>query len=285
MRLMRVGPIGDERPMAWSAPWFAYDLSELTDDIDGEFLSSERFDEARTEVRLRRLPELNIAGQRIGAPVARPHAVLCVSMNYARHAAEAGQATPAAPVVVYKAPNTVIGPNDDIHLPPGSTNTDWEAELTVVIGQRARYLSSVDVALDHVAGFAVSNDLAERDFQVNRSGGQWATGKSFETFNPLGPWLVTVDEAPDPQTLAVRSWVNGEPRQDGTTADMIFGVAELVHRLSQATVLEPGDLINTGTPAGVAQSGQFAFLKAGDVVEVEIDGLGRQRNRCHPAPS
>ena len=188
-------------------------------------------------------------------------------------------------MVVYKAPNTVVGPNDDILIPPGSTNTDWEAELAVVIGRRARYLPSVDVAFEHIAGFAVTNDLAERDFQVNRSGGQWATGKSFETFNPLGPWLVTPDEVGDPQVLPVRSWVNGEPRQDASTADMIFGVAELVWRLSQSTVLEPGDVINTGTPAGVAQSGRFAFLKPGDLVEVEIEGLGRQRNRCRPAPS
>ena len=227
MRLMRVGPAGDERPMAWSAPWFAYDLSELTDDIDGEFLGSDRFERARAAVRAGRMPELNIAGQRIGPPVARPHAVLCIGMNYAAHAAEAGQAA-SVPVVVYKAPNTVIGPTDDILIPPGSTSTDWEAELAVVIGRRARYLSSVEDALDHVAGFAVANDLSERDFQVNRSGGQWATGKSFETFNPLGPWLVTLDEVADPQVLKVRSWVNGEPRQDASTADMVFGVAELV---------------------------------------------------------
>ena len=186
-------------------------------------------------------------------------------------------------MVVYKAPNTVVGPNDDILIPPGSTNTDWEAELAVVIGRRARYLPSADVAFEHVAGFAVTNDLAERDFQLNRSGGQWATGKSFETFNPLGPWLVTPDEVGDPQVLPVRSWVNGEPRQDASTADMIFGVSELVWRLSQSTVLEPGDVINTGTPAGVGQSGRFAFLQPGDLVEVEIEGLGRQRNRCRPA--
>jgi 2-keto-4-pentenoate hydratase/2-oxohepta-3-ene-1,7-dioic acid hydratase in catechol pathway len=284
MRLMRVGPVGAERPVAWAGPWLAYDLTGITADIDGEFLSSERFEEALLAVRLRELPELNIAGQRVGAPIARPHAVLCVGMNYATHAAEAGRQPPTDPVVVYKAPNTVVGPNDEILLPPGSTSTDWEAELGVVIGRRARYLSSTDEAMDHVAGFVASNDVSERDFQLNRSGGQWATGKSCETFNPLGPWLVTTEEVPHPQSLRVRSFVNGEPRQDAGTDDMIFGIAQLVWHLSQFTVLEPGDLINTGTPAGVAQSGRFPFLSAGDVVEIEIDGMGRQRNRCRPAP-
>lgn len=284
MRLMRIGPVGAERPMAWAGPGLGYDLADLTDDIDGEFLGSDRLAEARTAVRLGRLPELNIAGQRVGAPIARPQAVVCIGLNYSQHAAESGQPIPSEPVVFYKAPNTVIGPTDEILLPRGSEKTDWEVELGVVIGRRARYLASADEALQHVAGYVVSNDVSERDFQINRSGGQWSKGKCCETFNPLGPWLVTPDEVADPQGLGLRSFVNGEPRQDSSTSDMIFGVAELIWHLSQFTVLEPGDLINTGTPAGVAQSGRFPFLTAGDVVEVEVQGLGRQRNRCRPAP-
>lgn len=284
MRLMRVGPVGAERPTAWAGPGLGYDLSEFTDDIDGEFLSSDRFVAAQAAVRAGRLPEVNIAGQRVGAPIARPQAVVCVGLNYADHAAEANLPLPKDPVIFYKAPNTVVGPTDDILIPPGSQRTDWEVELGVVIGRRARYLGSAEEALDHVAGYAVSNDISERDFQFNHSGGQWSKGKSCETFNPLGPWLVTVDEVPDPQRLGLRSFVNGEPRQDSTTAEMVFGVAELIRHLSQYTVLEPGDLINTGTPAGVAQSGRFPYLKPGDVVELEVDGLGRQRSRCRPAP-
>jgi 2-keto-4-pentenoate hydratase/2-oxohepta-3-ene-1,7-dioic acid hydratase in catechol pathway len=217
------------------------------------------------------------AGQRIGAPIARPSVVLCIGMNYAAHAAESGAAPPDQPVMFYKAPNTVVGPDDEVLIPRGSKETDWEVELAVVIGRRARYLSSPSEALSYVAGYAIANDVSEREFQLRQSGGQWSKGKSCETFNPLGPWLVTADEIPDPQTLRLRSWVNGEPRQDSSTADMIFSVATLIHQLSQITVLEPGDLLNTGTPEGVALSGRFPYLTAGDVVELEIEGLGRQR--------
>jgi 2-keto-4-pentenoate hydratase/2-oxohepta-3-ene-1,7-dioic acid hydratase in catechol pathway len=171
----------------------------------------------------------------------------------------------------------VVGPYDDVLVPRGSTRTDWEVELAVVIGRTARYLDSPEVALRHVAGFAVSNDVSERDFQLTVSGGQWSKGKSCETFNPLGPWLATVDEVGDSAALGLRSWVNGEPRQDSSSADMIFDVSYLIWHLSQYTVLEPGDVINTGTPQGVAVSGRFPYLAPGDVMEVEIDGLGRQR--------
>ncbi len=198
--------------------------------------------------------------------------MLCIGQNYAAHAAESGATPPERPIMFYKAPNTVVGPYDDVLIPRGSAKTDWEVELGVVIGRTARYLDSPADALGHVAGYVVANDVCERDFQLAVSGGQWSKGKSCETFNPLGPWLVTPDEVGDPGALRLRSWVNGEPRQDSSTADMIFDVAYLIWNLSQYTVLEPGDLINTGTPQGVALSGRFPYLRAGDVVEVEIDG-------------
>jgi 2-keto-4-pentenoate hydratase/2-oxohepta-3-ene-1,7-dioic acid hydratase in catechol pathway len=274
---MRVGPAGAERPIALSDGRH-YDLSGVTADIDGAFLA------AGGVATVAGLPEIDIAGQRVGAPIARPGAVLCIGQNYAAHAAESGVAPPERPILFYKAPNTVIGPYDDVYIPPGSVRTDWEVELAVVIGTTARYLSSPAVALEHVAGYVLSNDVSERDYQLVVSGGQWSKGKSCETFNPLGPWLVTADEAGEPGALGLRSWVNGEARQDSTSADMIFDVAYLIWHLSQFTVLEPGDLINTGTPQGVALSGRFPYLVAGDEMEVEIDGLGRQRNVLRAAP-
>ncbi len=180
-------------------------------------------------------------------------------------------------MIFFKTPNTVVGPYDEVLVPRGSEKTDWEVELAVVIGRRARYLGSPEEALDHVAGYAVSNDVSERAFQIEESGGQWSKGKCCETFNPLGPWLVPAEEVGDPQSLRLRSFVNGEPRQDSSTADMIFSVAFLVHHLSQYLVLEPGDVINTGTPQGVALSGRHPYLRPGDVMELEIDRLGRQR--------
>jgi 2-keto-4-pentenoate hydratase/2-oxohepta-3-ene-1,7-dioic acid hydratase in catechol pathway len=186
--------------------------------------------------------------------------------------------------VYMKAPDTVIGPYDQVLVPRGSTKTDWEVELAVVIGRTARYLESEADALACVGGYAVSHDVSEREFQLER-GGQWDKGKSCETFNPLGPWLVTADEVPDPQALGLRLWVNGEARQNGSAKDMIFGVAEIVRYLSQFMVLYPGDLINTGTPAGVAlgQPEPKPYLRAGDVVELEVDGLGRQRQEIGQA--
>jgi 2-keto-4-pentenoate hydratase/2-oxohepta-3-ene-1,7-dioic acid hydratase in catechol pathway len=199
-------------------------------------------------------------------------------MNYAAHAAESGSAPPEVPIMFLKPPNTVTGPYDDVRIPRGSTKTDWEVELGVVIGRRALYLDSPDRSLEHVAGFVLANDLSERAFQLEVSGGQWSKGKSAPGFNPLGPWLVTPDEVKH-QDLGLRSWVNGDPRQDSSTADQVFDVATIVHHLSQFMCLEPGDLILTGTPEGVALSGRFPYLAPGDVVEMEIDGLGRQRQR------
>ncbi|WP_346534209.1 fumarylacetoacetate hydrolase family protein [Micromonospora sp. DPT] len=279
MRLMRVGPVGQERPVRYDDGHYL-DLSPLTADIDATFLTGDGLRRAREATDL---PEIDVAGQRIGPPIARPGAILCVGQNYAAHAAESGSVPPELPIVFYKAPNTVVGPYDGVLIPRGSTKTDWEVELAVVIGRRARYLSSPDEALAHVAGYVLANDVSERDFQLTASGGQWSKGKSCETFQPLGPWLVTTDEVPDPQALRLRSWVNGEPRQDSTTKDMIFDIAYLVWHLSQYTVLDPGDVINTGTPQGVALSGRFPYLSPGDVMEVEIDGLGRQRSTMRSA--
>lgn len=276
MRLMRVGDPGSEIPVVLTADGEYLDLRPLAPDIDGAFLAGDGPARVRAAIAAGTLPLVRAEGMRVGAPIARPGVVLCIGMNYAAHAAETGAAPPPHPVMFYKAPNTVVGPYDEVLLPRGSSMTDWEVELAVVVGRRARYLDSPEQALDHIAGYAVSNDLSEREFQLETSGGQWSKGKSCESFNPLGPWLVTPDEVPDPQALGLRSWVNGEPRQDSTTADMIFGVATLIHRLSQVTVLEPGDLVNTGTPEGVAVSGRFPYLGEGDVVEVEIEGLGRQ---------
>jgi 2-keto-4-pentenoate hydratase/2-oxohepta-3-ene-1,7-dioic acid hydratase in catechol pathway len=176
-----------------------------------------------------------------------------------------------------------VGPDDTVLIPRSSTKTDWEVELGVVIGRRVRYLASPDEALSHVAGYVLSNDVSEREFQLETSGGQWSKGKSSETFNPLGPWVLTADKVPNPQALSLRSWVNGEARQDSSTADMVFTVADLIYQLSQVTVLEPGDLLNTGTPEGVALSGRFPYLTAGDVMEFEITGLGRQRQLLEQA--
>jgi 2-keto-4-pentenoate hydratase/2-oxohepta-3-ene-1,7-dioic acid hydratase in catechol pathway len=283
MKLMRIGEPGAERPVLLTADDLHLDLSVLTDDIDAAFLAGGGLDRVRQAAAQGELPRVDVTGQRIGAPIARPSAVLCIGMNYAAHAAETGSAPPTEPVLFYKAPNTVIGPDDDVLIPRGSAKTDWEVELGVVIGKQARYLDSPADALDYVAGYAVSNDVSERALQLERSGGQWSKGKSCETFNPLGPWLVTTDEIPDPQSLRLRSSVNGQPRQDSTTADMVFGVAELIWSLSQVTVLEPGDLLNTGTPEGVALSGRFPYLAPDDVVSLSIDGLGTQAQRLRPA--
>ncbi len=276
VRLLRVGPEGAERPALLDDDGRLRDLSGLCRDIDGQFLASGGVGRVRAAQAVGTLPEL-ARPERIGAPVARPGKVVCVGLNYRDHAAETGADIPAEPVLFLKASNTVIGPNDEILVPRGSHKTDYEVELAVVIGQTARYLDGPSQAASVIAGYAISNDVSEREFQLER-GGTWDKGKSCETFNPLGPWLVTPDEAGDPQDLDLRLWVDGELRQDGTTKDMIFGVYEVIAYISQFLVLEPGDVVNTGTPAGVAlgRTGE-AYLRAGAVVEVEIENLGRQR--------
>ncbi|MFC7404207.1 fumarylacetoacetate hydrolase family protein [Georgenia alba] len=275
MRLMRVGSPGAERPVV-EQDGAVFDLEPLTADLDGAFLATDGIARVRAALNAGELSETSIEGERVGAPVARPSAVVCIGMNYAAHAAESGAEPPKRPVVFLKTPNTVAGPDDVAYIPRGSTRTDWEVELGIVIGRRASYLSSPDEARAHIAGYVTGNDLSEREFQIEVSGGQWSKGKCAPGFSPLGPWLVPAEEV-DPTNLRLRSWVNGEPRQDSTTADMIFGTDEIVHDLSQYMALEPGDVVLTGTPQGVALSGRFPYLKAGDVVEIEVEGLGRQR--------
>lgn len=253
------------------------DLRPLTSDVNGDFLASDPVARTAAAIDSGLLPELADAGAlRVGAPIARPSAVICIGMNYAAHAAESGSAPPKTPVMFLKTPNTVIGPNDPVTIPRGSEKTDWEVELGVVIGRRAAYLDSPSESMAHVAGFVVANDVSERTFQLEVSGGQWSKGKCAPGFNPTGPWLVTPDEV-DPSGLRLRSHVNGEPRQDSSTADMIFSVEHLVWHLSQFLTLEPGDLVLTGTPQGVALSGRFPYLAPGDIVDIEIEGLGAQR--------
>lgn len=261
----------------------AYDLRGLTHDIDGAFLASGGIAAARAALAAEELPELETASLRVGAPIARPGKIVCVGLNYRDHAEETGAATPAEPVIFMKDPSTLVGPFDTVLIPRGSTKTDWEVELGVVIGATARYLDSPADAAGVIAGYAVSHDVSEREFQLER-GGQWDKGKSCETFNPFGPVLVPADEVDDVQALGLRLRVNGELRQNGSTADMVFSVEHLVWYLSQFMVLHPGDVINTGTPAGVALGlAGNPYLRAGDVVELEIDGLGTARQELAQA--
>lgn len=277
MKLMRLGEPGGERPAVLLDSDRYLDVSDVVDDFDEEFFGSGGLARLTEAVTRGRFEARQFAGERIGAPIARPHQILCIGLNYSDHAAETGQRVPAEPILFTKSPNTLVGPNDDVRLPRGSTKTDWEVELGIVLGARASYLDSPADAADVVAGYTVVNDVSERAFQVER-GGQWCKGKSAETFNPCGPWLVTPDEVPDVNALGLWLNVNGEPRQRGTTARMIFDPFFVVHYLSQFMVLEPGDLINTGTPPGVGMGMQPPqFLRAGDLIELGIDGLGAQR--------
>lgn len=279
MRLIRVGPRGGERPavMVPGNDREAFDVSGLVRDFDSEYFASDGAARIADAIVANRLDRIDIQCGRIGAPIARPHAIYGIGLNYRDHAREVGMELPAEPIVFSKAPNSLVGPQDDIVLPPGSKRTDWEVELGVVIGSRARYLESPTASMEHIAGFVAVNDISERDAQFNH-GGQWVKGKSFETFNPAGPFLVTLDEIANPAALRLRLAVNGEAMQDGTTADLVFDPFHLVWYLSQFVVLEPGDLIDTGTPAGVGMGRKPPrYLRPGDLIELEISGLGAQR--------
>jgi len=278
MKFARLGEPGREIPVVIDGDR-TLDLRPVTSDVNGDFLADDPIGRTRAALDSGTLPEVaDAAGLRIGAPIARPSAVICIGMNYAAHAAESGSEPPSIPIIFLKTPNTVVGPNDDVTIPRGSEKTDWEVELGIVIGTRTAYLDTPEEADAHIAGYVLANDVSERDFQMTVSGGQWSKGKIAAGFNPTGPWLVTPDEI-DASSLGLRSFVNGEPRQDSSTSDMIFDVRTIVHHLSQYVTLEPGDLILTGTPQGVALSGKYPYLAPGDVVEVEIDGLGRQKQR------
>ncbi|MDQ2661350.1 MAG: fumarylacetoacetate hydrolase family protein [Actinomycetota bacterium] len=276
MKLARLGDPGLEKPVLITDAG-TYDLSGIVPDLGPAAFATGGLARIRAAAEQGGLPEVaDAASLRVGSPIARPGAIYCIGQNYAAHAAESGNPPPHFPIVFLKPPNTVVGPYDEVDIPRGSARADWEVELGIVIGEPALYLESPDAAAAHIAGYVTADDLSERDFQQTVSGGQWSKGKSAPGFAPLGPWFVTADEF-DPSDVRLRSWVNGEPRQDSTSADMIFDVNVIVHHLSQYLALEPGDLILTGTPQGVAMSGNFPYLKAGDVVEIEVDGLGRQR--------
>ena len=279
MKLLRIGAVGAEKPAALADEGRYVDLSDVVDDFDEAFFASGGLDRIRPIVASRREAgdAVPLGGERIGAPIARPHQILCIGLNYRDHAAETGQAVPDEPIVFTKAPNTLIGPSDDVRIPRRSTKTDWEVELGIVIGRRTSYLDSVEEARDAIAGWVAVNDVSEREFQIER-GGQWVKGKSAETFNPAGPYLVTTDEVPDVNALGMWLDVNGVRRQTGSTSTMVFDPYFLVHYLSQFLVLEPGDLINTGTPPGVGMGmSPQVWLQPGDVIELGIDGLGTQR--------
>ncbi|MEV6583783.1 fumarylacetoacetate hydrolase family protein [Streptomyces sp. NPDC051582] len=277
MKLMRMGEFGAETPVVLAGDGRTYSMSALTADIDGAFLASGGVAEVRAALAADALAPINVVGRRVGAPVARPGKVVCVGLNYRDHAEETGAAVPLRPVVFMKDPAAVVGPYDTVLIPRGSAKTDWEVELAVVIGRRARYLADPAEAASCIAGYAISNDVSEREFQLELSP-QWDLGKSCETFNPLGPWLVTSEEVPDSGNLGLRLAVNGLPRQDGNTKNMVFDVPYLLWYLSQYMVLNPGDVVNTGTPAGVALGlPGTPYLRAGDTVELSIDGLGRQQ--------
>lgn len=283
IEFLRVGAPEQEIPAVRDHRETVYSLAAVTADIDGAFLSGGGVEHVRNLLENGALPTIDIRGMRVGPPVARPQAVVCIGQNYAAHARESGGEPPTVPIVFFKHPNTIVGPYDEVAIPRRSRRTDWEVELAIVIGARASYLASAQEGGAHIAGYAVSNDVSERAFQLDESGGQWSKGKSSPGFNPLGPVLVPADQV-DADDLRIRSWVNGEPRQDSRTADMIFAPGFLVWHLSQYMTLEPGDVINTGTPEGVALSGRFPYLRSGDAVACEISGLGLQEQRFHAIP-
>jgi 2-keto-4-pentenoate hydratase/2-oxohepta-3-ene-1,7-dioic acid hydratase in catechol pathway len=274
MKLLRHGPAGSEKPGLLAEDGTIRDLSAHVADIGGAVLSDAGLAPLR-DIDVSSLPEVP-ADTRLGPCVAGTGKFICIGLNYADHAAESGMAVPPEPVIFMKATSAICGPNDPILIPRTSQKTDWEVELAVIIGTKAKYVSEAE-AMDHVAGYAVSNDVSERAFQTERAG-QWTKGKSCDNFGQLGPWLVTRDEVSDPQNLAMWLTVNGETRQDGSTRTMVYGVAHLVSYLSQFMTLHPGDVISTGTPPGVGMGMKPpTYLKAGDVVELGIAGLGQQR--------
>ncbi|MFF1882626.1 fumarylacetoacetate hydrolase family protein [Pseudarthrobacter sp. NPDC058196] len=289
MKIMRLGNSGSEQPAVFvPSPDGAgryFSLLPLTADVDGGFLADGGLDKVREALAAGDLPVLEGADAlRVGPPVARPGSVVGIGMNYAAHAAESGAAPPTIPVVFLKPSNTVAGPFDPAPLPPHSGKYDWEVELGIVIGREACYLGSPEEAAAFIAGYVTANDLSEREYQLPGAAGQWTKGKSLPGSTPLGPWLVPAEDI-DGGNLPLRSWVNGEPRQDSSTSELIFDAATLVHHCSQYIRLEPGDVILTGTPEGVALSGRFPYLQPGDVVEVEVEGLGRQRQELFRAPA
>ena len=274
MKLLRVGPAGQEKPAALDEAGTLRDLSAHVEDISGATLSDDGLTALR-QIDLATLPELP-ADSRVGPCVGQVGKFMCIGLNYSDHAAESGMEVPAHPVLFMKATSAICGPNDDVLIPRNSQKTDWEVELGVVIGKKASYVEEAD-AMDHVAGYCVVNDVSERAFQMEFSG-QWVKGKSADTFGPIGPWLVTRDEVADPQDLDMWLEVDSHRYQDGSTRTMVYGVAHLIHHLSQFMTLHPGDIISTGTPPGVGLGQKPpVYLRRGQVMELGIEGLGRQR--------
>jgi 2-keto-4-pentenoate hydratase/2-oxohepta-3-ene-1,7-dioic acid hydratase in catechol pathway len=281
MRLARIGAAGAEIPAVSNDGGQWFDLRSIAADIGPTFLA-DGLDRARAALSAGELPAVGSV-DRFGPPLAGIGKIVCIGLNYVDHAAETGATPPSEPIIFLKTPDTVIGPDDDVLIPRKSVKTDYEVELAIVIGAEARYLESPADAPAVIAGYAISNDVSEREFQIER-GGQWDKGKNCETFNPFGPWIVTADAIADPQDLAMTLTVNGEPRQNGNSRNMIFGIDHIVWYLSQFMVLRAGDVINTGTPAGVAMGrADLGYLRPGDVVELTIEGLGRQRQRFRAA--
>jgi len=277
MKLIKFGQQGSEKPGVILSNGTTIDVSAFTPDFDEAFFESSGLERlsAWLEMNASNAPQVP-AGIRLGAPLARPSKIICIGLNYSDHAKESGMAVPAEPIIFFKSTTALTGPNDGLVIPEGSEKTDWEVELAVVIGKTARSVSE-DAAMDYVAGYVLHNDYSERAWQLER-GGQWVKGKSADTFAPLGPWLATKEEIPDPHILRLWLKVNGEMKQDGTTANLIFKIPFLVSYLSRFMTLLPGDVISTGTPAGVGLGfNPPQYLRVGDTVELGIDGLGSQK--------
>jgi 2,4-diketo-3-deoxy-L-fuconate hydrolase len=276
MKLIRFGEPGNERPGIYLDDK-RYDVSAWIKDYDESFFAADGIKQLGRIIKEQsQLPEPNNKA-RWAAPIARPSKIICIGLNYADHAKETNAATPKEPIIFFKSTSSLVGPNDDLVIPKGSKKTDWEVELAVVIGKKASYVEEAE-AMQYVAGYCLHNDYSEREFQLER-GGQWVKGKSCDTFAPLGPWLATPDEIEEVDNLRLWLTVNGKKMQDGTTANLIFKIPYLVSYVSQFMTLLPGDLISTGTPAGVGlgQKPQPVYIEAGDVVELGIDGLGASR--------
>ena len=282
MRIARLGQLNKEKPAVVISDTEAVFVDDLISDFNRVELENGALEKlAKADLSSR--PKVAIADYRIGSPVARPTKVICVGLNYAKHAKETGMAAPAEPVIFMKAPDTVIGPNDEIVVPPNSLKTDYEVELCVVIGKNALYLKSPDEASDYILGYTISQDVSERHWQVERSG-QWVKGKSFPSFNPMGPWIVTKDELVknklDPNNLALTCTIDGEVRQNSRTNDLIFGINHCIWYISQFMELKAGDVVNTGTPEGVGMGFKpEKFLKGGESIVTTIEGIGTIKNK------
>jgi len=278
MKLLRIGAVHHEKPAALVDLFHYVDLSDVVSDFNEEFFRSGRIAELGEIIaaKVAAGESQALGSARIGAPIARPHQILCVGLNYADHAAETGQAVPTEPIIFNKSPNTLVGPNDDVIIPKNSEKTDWEVEIAIVIGKPALYLKDEAAAADVIAGYTLVNDVSERAWQIERSG-QWVKGKSAPTFNPAGPYLVTPDEIPNVLNLKMTLDIDGVSKQNGSTSTMVFSPTFIVHYVSQFMQLEPGDLINTGTPPGVGMGSKPpAYLKGGETMVLHVEHLGTQ---------